>query len=171
VLLALSALDVAFVSALAAAAAAVAAPISAYAVARANHKHDRWHKTYEDRRTAYQRLLRVIHAGRITASGFAKALESGDPDLFAARATATETADETLDRAVAVGAFAADAVRDAVAEWNDTYHTLDSALRGATYATDAQRQASAKAIGEAIEETAAAVRKIEDAIRADLRKS
>jgi hypothetical protein len=170
VLLALSALDVAFVGAVAAAAAAVAAPISAYAVARANHKHDRWLKTYEDRRAAYQRSLRAIHASRITASAFAAALEADDPDVFARRTAAAETTQETLDRHVEIGAFAEDAVRDAVADWDRVSRTVVDAVHDARYATDEESRTSARAIREALTETRAATRRVEDAIRADLRE-
>jgi hypothetical protein len=81
---AISALDVAFVSAIAAVAAAVAAPLSAWLLAIANNRHDRWVKTYGDLREAYVSCLRAIYSERGHAGLLALMFEKDDPSIYEA---------------------------------------------------------------------------------------
>jgi hypothetical protein len=112
-----SALDVAFVSAIAAVAAAIAAPISAWVVARANNTHDRWVKTYGDMRTAYASLLQDIIAARASIQRLAQAYERGDPGSYEAGMAPIDEATRIQHRA-SVSVLASAPVGRALAEWD-----------------------------------------------------
>jgi hypothetical protein len=98
--LAISGLDVAFVSAIAAVAAAIAAPLSAWLVAVANNRHDRWVKTYDDLRDAYLRLLRVIFSAHVNTSAFVAVLERDDPGVYEAKSAAIEDVEAQVERRI-----------------------------------------------------------------------
>jgi hypothetical protein len=72
---------------------------------------------------------------------------------------------------VVLGTFAGDAVRKALNDHNQIASTVIlGAIGEAAPETDEARRASAATIREALEETRAASRKVEEEIRADLRE-
>ena len=113
----LTALDVAFITAVAAAAAAIAAPISAWVVARANNKHDRWAKTYSDLHTAYSALLQDIITVRAMIQRLAQVYESGDESISKTGAPPVDEATRIQHRA-AVSVLASARVKRALADWD-----------------------------------------------------
>lgn len=168
-MLAISGLDVAFVSAIAAVAAAIAAPLSAWLVAVANNRHDRWVKTYDDLRDAYLRLLRVIFSAHVNTSAFVAVLERDDPGVYEAKSAAIEDVEAQVERLALVRAFAPESVIQAVDAWNDVYlEDVASAVRGAKYANEQERQESGKAIRDAQKKLREPTRQLRTAIRTDL---
>lgn len=118
--LGLSALDVAFISATAAVAAAIAAPISAWVVARANNTHDRWVKTYGDLHTAYSSLLQELIAVRASIQRLAQAYERGDPGSYEAGTAPIDEATRIQHRA-SVSVLASAQVGRALADWDGAW--------------------------------------------------
>jgi hypothetical protein len=113
----LSALDVAFITALAAVAAAIAAPISAWVVARATNEHDRWAKTYSDLHVAYSSLLQDFIAARATIQRLAQAYERGDVNSYEAVTPSIDEATRIQHRA-SVSVLASAQVGRALADWD-----------------------------------------------------
>jgi hypothetical protein len=56
----------------------VTAPLVSWLVAIANNRHDRWVKTYDDRRDTYMRLLSRLFAEQQTVIALMRALQDGD---------------------------------------------------------------------------------------------
>lgn len=127
----MTALDVAFISAIVAGVSALSAPLSAWLLAKDNRLQQRWEKAYEDMTNAYQRMLNSLHSAVTNIAAFASALEEYDPDLYAARTAAAETPAEAIERRVAVGSFGSDKVSEAV---KDREKKLAEAQKAATEA-------------------------------------
>jgi hypothetical protein len=169
-MLAISGLDVAFVSAIAAIAAAIAAPLSSWLVAIANNRHDRWVKTYDDLRDAYLRLLRQIYRLHTSTSAFVQMLDADDPGVYGGQSAIAERPDEQVDRLALAGAFASGPVVKAVEDWDTARQEVIELVKNAKFGTEGERRDSAAAIRDAQDKLREPVRRIRDAIRADLRK-
>lgn len=166
---AVSALDVAFVSAFAAVAAAVAAPLASWLVASANNRHDRWVKTYADLRDAYVGLLRTLYSRHVVASALIAAVEANDPDVYDAQATVEQDAAERVERLALTGAFASNDVMDAVQAWDEAWKDVIRVVTDAKLETAEERQASVAALTAAIATLREPMRRVRRAIREDLR--
>jgi hypothetical protein len=171
-MLAISGLDVAFVSAIAAVAAAVAAPLSAWLVALATHRHERWVKTYDDVREAYQNVLRALYASRTVASALAGALEANDASAFAGRVAAAreETDVKPIERLATAAMFASAVVTAAMDQLAPALEEVTKAVDDVKLTTEDGRIASAAAIRKALRDSQPGLSRLREAIRTDLRK-
>jgi hypothetical protein len=168
VVAALTALDVAFITAMAAVAAAVAAPISAWVVASSNSKHDRWVKTYDDLHDAYSKLLEGIIGTRSALLLLARAYEKNDPGIY--RTPLEEDEALRIERLANVTSLASRRVADAIDEWETAWrkHVLPT-LEGLGDATPGECQESAAKIRASLKAVDETWDRLRDAIRQDLR--
>lgn len=170
-MLAVSGLAVAFVSAIAAAAAAIMAPISAWLIAREGHKHERWTKTYEDRRAAYIAMLRTVYVGRQLAHATARSIEHNDPTIIAREGGAGYRAiDQQLDEIALVLAMSTDAIQSAWSAYNRAEERTTDFMSNAPRDTEAERAASAKRIRDDLEQNRILLNNLRAAVSADLRE-
>jgi hypothetical protein len=169
----LSALDVAFISALAAVTAAIAAPISAWVVARANNTHDRWAKVYGDLHVAYTSLLQDLIAARASIQRLAQAYERGDPESYEAGAPPVDEATRIQHRA-SVSVLASPEVGRALAAWDRGWREhVSSALAELSTSTEESGEDDYKRIAASLRSSLEAVeqswQQLCSAIRIDLR--
>jgi hypothetical protein len=156
------------VSAIAAVAAAVAAPLSAYLVALANNRHDRWVKTYSDLRDAYVRLLSTIARRTANAATFKRMLEVGDIEIFTENWIEEDRA-SAVERQALIGAFAAETVSEALDAWETEWRAVNRSVIDSKHGTPDERRESAEAIDAAMQRTREPLRRLQSAIRTDLR--
>ena len=83
VLIGVSALDVAFVTAIAAIVGAAVAPAVTWLTATSRERHERWLQRYADQRDAYLGALRIGYRAVDVLSEFIRVLEEGDPASMA----------------------------------------------------------------------------------------
>jgi hypothetical protein len=165
---AVTGLDVAFISAVAAAAAAVAAPISAWFIAMAHNRHDRWVKTFDNLRTAYSGLLQGYIAARSMVLRLAHACERNDPSIYVAHPEEDEAV--RVERLASVNVLASHRVGDALAEWEAAWRTkVTPVLENLQVETSEDRLASAMKLRASLEAVEVPWRRLHDAIRSDLR--
>jgi hypothetical protein len=167
-LVGLTALDVAFITSIAAAAAAVAAPISAWVVSIANNRHDRWVKTYADLRAAYSALLQDIITARSMIQRMAQAYEHGDESLLAGAAPFVDDATRIQHRA-SVAVLASPRVGRALEEWDAAWRdSVTPQLSGLSGAQRSNREIAATLRG-ALDSVEQPWARLCEAIRSDLR--
>jgi hypothetical protein len=76
---AVTALDVALVSSIAALTAAAITPVVTWIVADARNRHERWSRIYDDKRDAYVKVLESGYRSLEVLDNFLEAVDSDDP--------------------------------------------------------------------------------------------
>ena len=167
-MVAITALDVAFISAMAAVAAAVAAPFAAWVVAIVNIRHHRWVKTYEDLRDAYSRLLQGYISARSRILLLAQAYEKNDPNIYVAAPEEDEAARH--ERLANVTSLASRRVADAIDEWETAWRNhVTPIFDGLGSDTPEERRRSAATMRDSLRAVDESWDRLRDAIRQDLR--
>jgi hypothetical protein len=101
---AVTALDVAFASAVAAIVVGIATPLSAWLIARGNNRTQRRSQAYSDMREAYVTQLRAMMRVRIDLRVLLRALENNDVEIYNRdRPKVIETADDAIERITLAG--------------------------------------------------------------------
>jgi len=166
--IAITSLDVAFISAMAAVAAAIAAPASAWLVATANNKHDRWVKMYGDLRDAYVGVLREIIAARAGILLLARAYETDDPSIYVTPPAEDEAS--RIGSLAAVKSIASHRVYDAIDKWEVAWREhVTRVFEHLGHATPEERLKSAATMRESLKAVEEPWTRLCEAIRDDLR--
>jgi hypothetical protein len=126
-IVAVSALDVALISAIAATIGAVVSPISARLVANAAHKQERWMRLYEDRRDAYLAVLASAYDARQAMRELIRLFEENDPEISLPSLPDHAERAKTFAK---IQAFAKPCIRDAVEKFHDDATAMGDALDG-----------------------------------------
>jgi hypothetical protein len=167
-MVAITSLDVAFITAMAAVAAAIAAPASAWLVARTNNKHDRWVKTYGDLHDAYSGLLQDYIGARSALLRLARAYETNDPGSFVTQGDLDEGA--RIERLADVNCLASRRVADAIEAWDTAWRNHVTPVVDSLSASAADDPAaSATTLRESLRLVHDPWTRLREAIREDLR--
>lgn len=160
----ITALDVAFASAVAGALAVAAAPLTSYLTTRAANRHARWEKSYDDRRDALLGILRTVEAQRRDTADLATAFEKGDETAYGN--VTMPDADELVARGAAIGAFAPAAVRDAFDRYIEAFDPVAPVILSVTPDTAADKAETVRSI---LRDTKPALTALQNEIRGELR--
>jgi len=127
VLASTTALDVAFVTALAAIAGALVAPLITWLIATARNKQDRWAVLYADRRDAYLKLLTALNRTLIEFEKLEQAVKEQDPE-YTPETAGTFTESERIDITAHGDLFAPLAVQIALKKYEKARAAFADAL-------------------------------------------
>lgn len=125
---AVSALDVALVSAIAATIGAIVSPLTGWLVASATHRHERWLKLYDDRRDAYTSVLKTTWEQRYTVRELIRIIEEEAPGSMSLPLLPSHA--ELAETWARIAAFASPRVLAAVEVFQNEFQALAEEMDG-----------------------------------------